>query len=415
MNIKKIYLILFFIIISSLLIFKDYNNNNLLFLFYFIIIINFLTIKIYPIILFKKIYFLLIILIFTFFSTILFSNFNNTDRILKDYFIYLQPILFIFFGYILYSFGISIILFLRLFIVFSFIISIILLYNYFNSINYNIYVFLFSFYNGKAMWYNNFQLFSFIFSIIILKNKLFFIKKRYILINILFSLIYLFFTASRVTYIIIILTFLFYTNLKFLFYKKIYIYLFFAIISFFILFQNNINIQRKQSTYDDGLVNKISNSFIELFSTKFNNNYDITKNYRSYESNIVLNKINNSNISNLFFGHGFGSTIKRPFWIFKDSSSYNDNIPYFHNGYVSVLFKSGILGLLFLFLFFIVYYNFAFSVDLLCDKILLDSLQLSFFVLIFSTYVIHGIYYPGITVFFIPLLLYGYSIGFVKK
>lgn len=414
MNTKKIFIFLLIILISLLLIFKEFNNS-LLFFFYFLILIKLLSIRFLPIILFKKIYYLIIILFFTSFSTIFFSNFHNTDRILKDILIFTQPILFIFFGYILFTLGLSINNFLRFFIIFSFIISTILFYIYLKSINHNFYIFLLSFYNGKAIWYNNFQLFSFIISFVLLKNKSFFIKKRYHIINIIFSFFYLLFTASRVTYVILILTVLFYSNFNFLLKKKIFIYLFFVFISFFILLQINMKLNNKDSNYEDGLGNKISNSFNELFNNRFNNNYDITKNYRAYETNIALKKIYNSNVSNMLFGFGFGSTIKRPSWIFKDATSYNDNIPYFHNGYVSVLFKSGIIGLIFLFLFFIVYHDFVFSEELLSDKILNDLLQLSSYVLIFSSYVVHGIYYPGITVFFIPLLLFGYSFGFHKK
>jgi hypothetical protein len=407
--------IIFHILLFFLLIFiqigysKNYIFSILLLNFIFLIIDNckfsyFLYNFFLP---------LLILFIFSFFCGIKYL-FEDIDRFIKDLIIYLQPILVIVFGYYIIDKYISFINFLRIAIIATSLTSLLKLsyFLFYNGFNFKPIIFFIL--TDKITWFNFSQLYAFLFLLIGYKFHLNIFKKSYFKYIFLFSILCILFSVSRTTYFIfIIIIIIININIKFLSKINNFIWIFILFILFTLFGSVYLNI-RKNSFNEVSISNKIANSISEvLITNKFYTKSEIIVNYRSYEALLGLNKYNESNLFTKFFGFGFGSSVKRPSWIFPDTSSYLDNIPFFHNGYVSILFKSGIIGLI---LFFI----FIFKISHLSKNLLVLNTTLSLvlfklliifiLIILLSTYVIHGIYKPGFVEYFIPFSIIGYSL-----
>ena len=99
---------------------------------------------------------------------------------------------------------------------------------------------------------------------------------------------------------------------------------------------------------------KVKNAPIEAFSTKINRSdwKDFHDNYRSYENIRTTEQLSYN--ESFLFGEGIGSQVD-----LKQKVRLGDTdlrqISILHNGYMTVLLKSGIIGLLFL-LFSIFYF-----------------------------------------------------------
>ncbi|WP_445709947.1 O-antigen polymerase [Flavobacterium sp.] len=114
------------------------------------------------------------------------------------------------------------------------------------------------------------------------------------------------------------------------------------------------NPKRKGKGLDEFLY-KIKVAPIEAFSTKVNRHYwkDFHDNYRSYENIRTIEQLSYNNT--LFFGEGIGSQVDLKQEVFL-GDMYLRKISILHNGYMVVLLKTGILGLVIyffsIFLFF---------------------------------------------------------------
>lgn len=90
---------------------------------------------------------------------------------------------------------------------------------------------------------------------------------------------------------------------------------------------------------------KIKNSPIEPFKTRVikDNDKDFNENYRSYENIYTIRQIRNGGTATVLFGEGMGSSIdlKKKVWL---QTSWMRYIPFLHNGFMTVLLKSGLLG-----------------------------------------------------------------------
>lgn len=78
--------------------------------------------------------------------------------------------------------------------------------------------------------------------------------------------------------------------------------------------------------------------------------------WRGYEIHIVLEEFNTSNLIQQLFGYGFGHRVQLGSGITLLGMS---SIPVFHNGYIQVLSKAGIIGLLLLIIFYLRIYKYA--------------------------------------------------------
>lgn len=88
------------------------------------------------------------------------------------------------------------------------------------------------------------------------------------------------------------------------------------------------------------------------------NHANLWDHWRAYEAKMALNQMD-TNLS-FFIGNGFGSLVDLKFMAPLGESNMR-YIPTLHNGYITILFKSGILGLIFYFLVLIILYLFCFN------------------------------------------------------
>lgn len=96
-------------------------------------------------------------------------------------------------------------------------------------------------------------------------------------------------------------------------------------------------------------VDKVKHSFSEVIVRKLDTSKDISDNWRGYEAYMGVEKYLSGNPIQLAIGQGLGTNVKTPYWIF--NGEYLNVIPIFHNGFITILLKSGMIGLLSIFLF----------------------------------------------------------------
>lgn len=91
---------------------------------------------------------------------------------------------------------------------------------------------------------------------------------------------------------------------------------------------------------------KVKIAPIEPFKTKIDKGdwKDFNDNYRSYENIITIKQVSNDGWNSIFFGEGLGSKLNLGRKVLSNDGGYVQFIPYVHNGFMTVFFKSGILG-----------------------------------------------------------------------
>jgi hypothetical protein len=153
----------------------------------------------------------------------------------------------------------------------------------------------------------------------------------------------------------------------------------------------NYNPKRNGNGIDEFLY-KIKNAPIEAFSTKINREdwKDFHDNYRSYENVRTIEQISRN--GTLLFGEGMGSQVDLKQKVYLGDMELR-NISILHNGYMTVLLKSGILGLLLLFGSVFFFFKKFKSYSELDSKINLIFIGTGVF-LVFSNWVFMGFYNP---------------------
>lgn len=108
----------------------------------------------------------------------------------------------------------------------------------------------------------------------------------------------------------------------------------------------------KELTSD--FVERILKSSTEIsYQNTFWNFDTIQSNWRGYESYIVMQLFNSSDIFKRFFGFGFGKTAYLRGITVLLGGGYYSSISVFHNGYIQILLKCGVLGVLLLIWFYL--------------------------------------------------------------
>ena len=140
-------------------------------------------------------------------------------------------------------------------------------------------------------------------------------------------------------------------NLKTL--KVIFSILLVSGISYFAIYQYN---PKRNGDGMDEFLYKIKLIPIEAFATKINRNdwKNFNDNYRSYENITTIEQLSHN--ETLFFGEGIGSQIDLKQKVFLGDKEMR-YISILHNGYMTILLKTGIFGLVFL-LFSILQFSF---------------------------------------------------------
>ena len=141
---------------------------------------------------------------------------------------------------------------------------------------------------------------------------------------------------------------------------------------------------------------KVEHSFSEIIVKNYDTHFEIMHNWRGYEAFLGLSKYYNGNLAELLFGQGLGAVVITPYYIFQGTMPTMDVLPMFHNGYITILLKAGLVGFLFFFLFLHTLLKTgtqslkaAMSNEQALASILL---QASVFIIFFQTLVVHGLF-----------------------
>lgn len=218
---------------------------------------------------------------------------------------------------------------------------------------------------------------------------------------------------SRSMFVVFLIFFLSYKGYLFLSKKLIRGSLIIGILVFtsFLLLKN-LDF-KKNVTHTSNFTYKIYNSINELFGSvnlskiKKDKN-ELWEQWRAYESSVAIDNIltSDNKYINFIFGMGFGSDINLKTDVKLEGQIYK-SVPSIHNGYVNILYKTGILGFI-LYISFIVfsylYGNYHTFVKEYQKSLFIGSL----FYIIYNSFVIAGFLRPGefsLVIFAISLAL----------
>lgn len=122
-----------------------------------------------------------------------------------------------------------------------------------------------------------------------------------------------------------------------------------SIVGYTIIYQSN---PQRGGRGIEAFLYKIKIAPIEPFKTKINKGdwKDFNDNYRSYENILTVKQVGNEGVSGVLFGKGLGATVNLGRKIWTNDGEFIQFIPILHNGFATIFLKSGIAGLLFLFM-----------------------------------------------------------------
>jgi O-antigen ligase len=144
----------------------------------------------------------------------------------------------------------------------------------------------------------------------------------------------------------------------------------------------------------EGFMYKIKISPQEAFKTKINKNdwKDFNDNYRSFENIITIKQVALDGERAIFTGKGLGSTLNLGQKIYTTDGSIIQNISVAHNGFMTIYLKSGLLGVILLVAFLIMFYRQTKSNIYLANNVNMLLIGTCVF-LIVSTWVFMGLYF----------------------
>lgn len=177
-----------------------------------------------------------------------------------------------------------------------------------------------------------------------------------------------------------------------------YLTVFIIIGSLFFAFLHSIELERGAEGLQ-GFLYKIKIAPTEIFATDIDKNSshdELWDKWRGYEAYKALEQIYKTDFKfGLFLGKGFGSLIDLEF-----VAPLNDEgvqfIPKIHNGYVNIIFKSGLVGLLFYFLFLLYIYLQSYTKRYNEKGRIINNLMSAIAIFfLFTSFIISGIYNKG--------------------
>jgi O-antigen ligase len=234
-------------------------------------------------------------------------------------------------------------------------------------------------------------------------------KHRKLVIIIILSSFILY--LSRTMYITLFIFFLGYKG--YLFLNKKLIKGLFVLTSLVILIGvtfSNIETNR-DSKGIKAFIYKSQNSFVELFET-VDTNYilrdkrSLWEHWRAYEAQKAIEQLNENGAKAWLIGMGYGPPIELDTEVRLDGKLFT-KVPSIHNGFIYVLFKTGIIGLLF-YIIFIVYVFITFQKFRLnqSNSIFNKLLVSTSIYMVLNSFVITGFFRPGeFSVFFLGVLI----------
>ena len=211
--------------------------------------------------------------------------------------------------------------------------------------------------------YNHVELIALIFIITLkdIKIRNYFTKLTFKFLVFLLIVSFLLY-FSRVMFVVLVLFFMAYKGyfkltkkgIKKIFFGTILLVIFMAIINHFKVDSNSQGI--------GGFVFKIQNTYDEIFESLDIENIKLDKrqlwkHWRGYEAQSAIEELNSEGLSSWVFGEGFGSTVDLGVEVDLANEKVR-YIPILHNGFVYVLFKTGIFGLIVYLIYVLYLYSF---------------------------------------------------------
>lgn len=194
--------------------------------------------------------------------------------------------------------------------------------------------------------------------------------------------------------------------------------IFSSILVMLLLSMPNYDLGGLSSNSRDSLMDKVLFSIDEIQPRNFILDVDIHNRWRGYETFKAMDLYLDGRVDQIIFGRGLGAAVDIDFG--KRAGSGSDELLYalewLHNGYVTIILKTGIVGLLaFIYLIFIWlgmyrknYYKFRVE-----DLVGLSIYIFLIYYFLVSTYLMGGLFSKGGLL--IPLFLFGFMSGRYSK
>ncbi|MBN2039383.1 MAG: hypothetical protein JW864_05040 [Spirochaetes bacterium] len=171
-------------------------------------------------------------------------------------------------------------------------------------------------------------------------------RVRYL--TILLNLIAIYLFASR-TYWVILFLFIFFFSIKTMKKDKLIFYGF-LVIGCLLLMTAVIN-SRTGLTFQNSFLYKLVWSFTEIRVGNLSNYEDINTYYRGYEAYKSWITFTEGTFLQKIFGGGYGKLVSLDTEVLLDGKYWSE-VPWVHNGFFFILVKQGVLGIIFVLLFF---------------------------------------------------------------
>ena len=210
---------------------------------------------------------------------------------------------------------------------------------------------------------------------------------RFIFINVL--LISVLTSNSRTEILILFMALFFLLRNKSIYYLFSILFLLFTLL-IFLIFNENIEIF---SDFSQRLFNSFSE--LQLLDVSEGDRQLINDNWRGFESSIAIFKVLNSNLLTIIFGNGLGYRLDLGFDMELGQGIIFDSIPIFHNGYIYLLLKTGVVGFLLCLIFFYRIFKLTTSksINKFSDDLFITNLvYVVLFSIIISMFVVMGIF-----------------------
>lgn len=199
-------------------------------------------------------------------------------------------------------------------------------------------------------------------------------------------------------------------------------YVMFTMLILFIIFGGLFVNNEAGGIQGSNFQSKMMHSLDEMTVRDYDNMVEINHNWRGFEAYLGLQKYYTGNPLELLIGQGYGSVVYTPNWIFKDAETNLDVLPMFHNGYITIILKTGLFGLFLFFFWLYVLLKTGTSVSKTANNpqqgLEGSFLQASVFIILFQTIVTHGIFkttVPVLLLILIGMSLHSYGVRMNTK
>jgi hypothetical protein len=191
-------------------------------------------------------------------------------------------------------------------------------------------------------------------------------------------------------------------------------YAFFTAVIFilFILFGGGLLNVGNVNMDDKSFFNKFLQSIPEITVRHLPDSSSISQNWRAYESYLGLEHFYRGSLLEYFIGQGLGVMTYTPTFVFEGANQL-DILPIFHNAYINILLKTGFIGLFLYFVFVWKLCSVKFKGDSTEGVFYNYMIVFTGFFLLYGTLVTHGIYKTNLSAFM--LILLGFSLVKYKK